>query len=961
MVMQKEFWKSERGSMSLAFFLIFATAALSLLTVSVLTWQVGQVKNEQTIRESQWALDSALNLGSEAIGASGRGLIGVPMSEPTAWEESLLDGIVSRWWAEPINSRDATQIPTPETFAHIVSNDNILVALSFTNLVYISTDGVSWIVSGRMPLPAAEVSDFAFGNGSFIITARPNSEVSKSLIYYSRNGKTWNAAPIFKPSALSAETISRVACAPSRCLVITTNPGISTRYWSTTNMDTWTLVADTTVETNVAVASEIAYGLNRFLAMGFTGTESTVSFSTEGTSWSNAVNFASNGLPIKDIETVGGKFIGVSAGTNDTLLYEDRVSNYGTVDTTQTVIVSSDGIVWANVSLPVSQYWSNLITNGSRAFLLAESNNQSPFAGTAIFLSTEDGSNWETRTLPKSGAYINGAFLRDSAIIASPYTTEVFIASGNPDKAALPLEIYLRAQAKTVDFAEDRALENVYKFTWNNGKSRWELTDSYNALDFSLQAKYSGAPDSGVVRMSNGVATLNFIDASLGSPTSWYWDFGDGTFATEQNVSKTYTESGQYTVRLTVSEPGGYSSTFALQIKVQTLASPPRNVIAIPSGESLIVKWDAPLNNGASNIINYRVRFRESPIANWVERTVKPNLTNYTITGLSERTTYEVQVAAITSIGSGEWSASLNQEALQVPTAPNNLSLSGLVDMAVSWDTPINDGGAPITRYRIQTATDPGFTSNVTITDLIASPSKIIHLGEFATYYARLFAINSVGISAPSNTVTVTTIGRPTAPNGASANAVDDKIEINWSAPSNNGGSPITGYIVEYTLIENDFDAGIKVPVAPTALEYQINSAPGVRYYIRIKAVSSAGSGTYTSVLSDTGNLAPQTMPGLTASGQSESVLISWNPQNTSSNGGATISNYVIQWFSSNNTSNTVTVPGNINSVLIDGEDVTGDGITDGGLVPGRNYSFTITAVNAVGSSNFNVSAAPTP
>jgi len=956
----KESWKSERGSMSLAFFLIFATAALSLLTVSILTWQVGQVKNEQTIRETQWALDSAMNLGSEAVGASGRGLIGVPMGEPENWEESLLDGIVSRWWTVPVNAKDIAQVPTPETFAYIASNDNIMIALSFTNLVYLSTDGVSWINTGKTPLPANEISDFTFGNGSFIITARPNSEVSKSLVYYSRNGKTWNAAPIFKPSSLSAETISRVACAPNRCLIITTNPGVSTRYWSSTNMDTWTLVADTTVETNVAAASEVAYGLNRFLAIGFNGVESTVSFSTEGTSWSSASTFASNGLPIKDLEAVGSRFIGVYAGTNDTLLYEDRVDTFGTTDTTQTVISSTDGLVWDNVSLPVSQYWSDLITNGSRAFLLAESNNQSPFTGTAIFLTTSDGINWNTRTLPKSGSYINGAFLRDSAIIASPYTTEVFVASGDPEKAALPLEIYLRGQAKTVDFAEDRALESVYKFTWNNGKSRWELVDAHNELDFSLQAKYSGAPDSGVVRLVNGVATLNFIDASTGSPSSWAWDFGDGTFSTDQNTSKTYTAAGEYTVRLTVSEPGGYSSTFALQIKVQDLASPPRNVVVSPSGESLIVVWDAPLNNGGSNIVNYRVRFRDSPISEWTEQTIRPNLLTHTITGLSERAIYEVQLAAVTSIGVGEWSDSLNQEALQVPTAPRDLALTGLVDMLVTWDAPNNTGGSPISRYRIQTATNPEFTNNVIITDLVASPSKIIHLGEFTTYYARIFAINSVGISAPSNTVTVTTIGRPTVPNTYLVDAVDDKIEVSWTAPTSDGGSPITGHIVEYTLIENDFDAGIRIPLASSATSYEIDATPGVTYFVRVKAVSAAGSGVYTTVQSATGNLAPQTLPGLTASGEQESVLISWSPQTTASNGGATITNYTISWLSSNNVTNSVTVSGSTNSILIDGEDTTGDGISDGGLTPGRNYIFTITATNAVGSSNFTVSGVPT-
>ena len=41
---------------------------------------------------------------------------------------------------------------------------------------------------------------------------------------------------------------------------------------------------------------------------------------------------------------------------------------------------------------------------------------------------------------------------------------------------------------------------------------------------------------------------------------TWLWDFGDGTNATEQNVSHTYTSVGKYTVNLTVSNADGSDS-----------------------------------------------------------------------------------------------------------------------------------------------------------------------------------------------------------------------------------------------------------------------------------------------------------------------------------------------------------------------------------------------------------------
>lgn len=58
--------------------------------------------------------------------------------------------------------------------------------------------------------------------------------------------------------------------------------------------------------------------------------------------------------------------------------------------------------------------------------------------------------------------------------------------------------------------------------------------------------------------------TVNFTDTSWGTPTSWYWDFGDGSYSTEQNPAHTYTTPGHFTVSLTVSRDpgtGAYTDT----------------------------------------------------------------------------------------------------------------------------------------------------------------------------------------------------------------------------------------------------------------------------------------------------------------------------------------------------------------------------------------------------------------
>jgi PKD repeat protein len=54
---------------------------------------------------------------------------------------------------------------------------------------------------------------------------------------------------------------------------------------------------------------------------------------------------------------------------------------------------------------------------------------------------------------------------------------------------------------------------------------------------------------------------LLFTDTSGGAPTSWSWDFGDGTHAAEQNPGHVYSSPGSFSVRLTATNASGSAST----------------------------------------------------------------------------------------------------------------------------------------------------------------------------------------------------------------------------------------------------------------------------------------------------------------------------------------------------------------------------------------------------------------
>jgi len=101
-----------------------------------------------------------------------------------------------------------------------------------------------------------------------------------------------------------------------------------------------------------------------------------------------------------------------------------------------------------------------------------------------------------------------------------------------------------------------------------------------------------------------GYSTLSaqFIDLSKGYPSTWYWDFGDSNFSTEQNPVHFYNSPGEYTVTLVASSLfNSASETKAGYIIVSGIATPD----IAPEPDKLMYlseKVDASRNNSGIKI-----------------------------------------------------------------------------------------------------------------------------------------------------------------------------------------------------------------------------------------------------------------------------------------------------------------------------------------------------------------------
>lgn len=82
--------------------------------------------------------------------------------------------------------------------------------------------------------------------------------------------------------------------------------------------------------------------------------------------------------------------------------------------------------------------------------------------------------------------------------------------------------------------------------------------------------------------INNGPSIVNFTDLSLGNPTSWVWDFGDGNQSTLQNPSHLYTVGGIYTIKLQISTINDYDTMIKEDYVIINFDKPIASFTAIP-------------------------------------------------------------------------------------------------------------------------------------------------------------------------------------------------------------------------------------------------------------------------------------------------------------------------------------------------------------------------------------------
>lgn len=243
------------------------------------------------------------------------------------------------------------------------------------------------------------------------------------------------------------------------------------------------------------------------------------------------------------------------------------------------------------------------------------------------------------------------------------------------------------------------------------------------------------------------------------------WTFSGSNDGVTFTTLDTRSEVPAYDVDTTynLSSPVAYSvyrwtftagnSTLVIISRLTVVAPPsapgaPTSVSATAGNAQLALTWTAPASNGGSAITGYTVEYTPSGGSPATANTGSA-ATSYTLTGLTNGTSYTVRVRAVNAVGNGTYSTAVTGTPVAVtapgPVASFSVSGGGCGSVSVVWQAPVSDGGSAITGYRVIGSSAGWGGHNV----LYSAASRSANIGGPDDQSVRLeiFAINAVGSS----------------------------------------------------------------------------------------------------------------------------------------------------------------------------------------------------------------------
>jgi fibronectin type 3 domain-containing protein len=356
------------------------------------------------------------------------------------------------------------------------------------------------------------------------------------------------------------------------------------------------------------------------------------------------------------------------------------------------------------------------------------------------------------------------------------------------------------------------------------------------------------------------------------------------------------------------------------------------------AGDSVVhLRWGAASNNSGPEITAYNIyRGRSAGSEAYIGTTGTSALFYNDITVTNDQT-YYYYVRAVGPSGSGDISNEIHLTPKALPGQPTITSaVPGDHSVLLTWSAAAPNGGA-ITSYSIYRSTISSQEVRLNQTaGSVLSLNDTQGLVNGVKYFYTVSAVNQNGYGPNSTETNATPLWYPNAP-VLTATSDNRQVVLNWSAPADDGGAPVTNYAVYFgtssSLTQIANISGSNLTYTETGL---VN---GNVYYFGVAAINSRGEGPMgtASSIPNTPPKAPSAPGDLTAVGGSGRIVLTWT---ASDQGSQPITDYKIFRGTTSTDLGYLDRTGSANVTYI-----------DAGLMSGMAYYYQVVAVNSVGDS----------
>lgn len=319
----------------------------------------------------------------------------------------------------------------------------------------------------------------------------------------------------------------------------------------------------------------------------------------------------------------------------------------------------------------------------------------------------------------------------------------------------------------------------IYALNSTTGRSLWNY--SVNSSIIASPVLDDGylfvVGTNGVVYAFGNAYNVSFIENGLPTGTNWSITFDNISKKSDTGIISFIVPPGIFnfsvgTVLGYVAYPlsGRIAISHSENVTISfspgwSLPSAPIDISAKGGIGNIILTWEPPISNGAppgfngSGIEAYYIYRSTSPGKETFYGRVNGTQTIFLDNNVVSGTVYFYVVGTLNPVGEGPLSLEVSAEpvTVSIPTPPQNLTAfvsdNGIL---LKFNPPASDGGSPVTQYVIYKGESPStmlafVTLSANDTSYLDKSNDLIP-GQ--AYYYYVVAVNSVGTSNPSSTIT---------------------------------------------------------------------------------------------------------------------------------------------------------------------------------------------------------------